>query len=505
MPQPGLPFPQPIAGPMEHAGRSARCRMAALALAVVLPSSAVLAGCTAAGSDAPPSSAAGSSGAGTPAPAASAAVSARPVVSSTPTRTPVPATVQAAAEKAVAELMAAIGNPDTGSKSDAWVAFEGALAQGDAARTRSTAEVVLGHLAAARDTMAPLAVDPSTASLAGEWLALVDGIAAGVGDMRDGGLGGSKAAIEAGQSRMQLAMFDHFWQAVAPGYDRWTAHLRDGRVVTPSRSRLTNEAHSAFDGSEDTFWSPGAVAPPQWLEVDLQWEATISGVRLLAQQGAAGPTDHRVTVRDAGGAERELARFAGTTADRQWLEYTAPTPLPGVQVVRITTLAASGLFGWREVQVLVAPGSSPNACPPGAPTDSAGVTTMGEPTTPGHETALAVDGNPTTGWDPGGTRGPGGVRGWLRILLPHPALVSQVRILLGSSVGGEATYRITGWDNAGASTELGTPRGGTTDGQSLAVAGPTPCVALSSIDVGVESDKPAAEVMEVQVIGTVAP
>jgi hypothetical protein len=420
-------------------------------------------------------------------------------------RTPVPATLQAAAETALVELMAAIGNPDTGSKSEAWVAFEGALGQGDAARIRSTSEVVLGHLTTARDVMVPLSEDPSTAPVAGEWLALLDGIAAGVGDMRDGGLTGSKAAIEAGQARMQTAMFDHFWQAVAPGYDRWTAHLQDGRVVTPSRSRLTNEAYSAFDGSEETFWSPGAVAPPQWLEVDLQWGATISGVRLLAQQESSGPTDHRVTVRDAAGGERELTRFTGTTADRQWLEYTSPTPLAGVRVLRVTTLTAPGLFGWREVQIVVAPGSSPSACGPGAPMGTAGVTTMGEPTTAGQEPDLAVDGNPATGWDPGDTRGPGGVRGWLRILLPHPTLVSQVRVLLGPSVASVATYRITGWDTTGGSKELGAPQGGVTDGQRLEVAGPTPCVAMSSIDVGVESDKPAAKVMEVEVIGTAAP
>jgi hypothetical protein len=93
----------------------------------------------------------------------------------------------------------------------------------------------------------------------------------------------------------------------------------------------------------------------------------------------------------------------------------------------------------------------------------------------------------------------------LRILLPHPTLVSQVRVLLGPSVASVATYRITGWDTTGGSKELGAPQGGVTDGQRLEVAGPTPCVAMSSIDVGVESDKPAAKVMEVEVIGTAAP
>jgi hypothetical protein len=422
-----------------------------------------------------------------------------------PAPTPTPASLQAAAEKAVAELTAAMGNPDTGSKSEAWTAFEASLTQGDAARMRSTADVVLAHLGTARDTMAAFSSDASSAAVAAEWLALLDGISAGVGDMRDGGIAGSKTAIEAGQSRIQVAMLDHFWQAVAPGYDRWTAHLQDGRVVTPSRSRLSNEAYSAFDGSEDSFWSPGAVAPPQWIEVDLGWEAAIAGIRLLPLQETAGPTDHRVTVRDGAGVERELTRFTGATADRQWLEYTAPTPVTGVQVLRVTTLAAQGLSGWREIQVVLAPGASPSACPSGTATVSVGARTMGEPSAAGHETARAVDGLPSTGWDPGDTRGPGGVRGWLRVLLPKPALISEVRVLLGPSTGTLATYTITGWDQTGGSTELGKQQGGATDGARLSIESSTPCRALTMVDIAVESDRPAPEVMEIEVIGTVVP
>ena len=74
--------------------------------------------------------------------------------------------------------------------------------------------------------------------------------------MRDGGLTGSKAAIEAGQSRMQTAMLDHFWQAVAPGYDRWTAQPA-GRT---GRDPVAFAAHQR--GVQRVRWERGDVLEP---------------------------------------------------------------------------------------------------------------------------------------------------------------------------------------------------------------------------------------------------
>ena len=213
-----------------------------------------------------------------------------------------------------------------------------------------------------------------------------------------------------------------------------------------------------------------------------------------------------MTVRSGTGPERELARFTGSTTDGQWLEHAAPAPVADVQVVRVTTLATPGMIGWREIEVSIAPGSSPSACPAAGSNVTAGSNVMGEPSLPGHEPALAVDGDASTSWDPGDPRGPGNVRGWLRVLLAHDVFVSEVRLLLGQPAGGSAEYEITGWLAMGdRSAALGKVGGTTADGQWLSVRGPTPCVALRSIDIGVVSESPAATVAEVQVIGTLAP
>jgi hypothetical protein len=84
--------------------------------------------------------------------------------------------------------------------------------------------------------------------------------------------------------------------------------------------------------------------------------------------------------------------------------------------------------------------------------------------------------------------------------------VSEVRILLGQPAGGMAEYEVTGWPaTGGQGVKLGKVGGTTEDGQWLSVAGPTPCVALRSIDVGVVSESRAAAVREIRVLGTVAP
>lgn len=273
------------------------------------------------------------------------------------------ATFRAALEAAAAQLIAAIGNPDTGSPSDASRAFDEALERGDHATISSTAAVVLAHLSEGRATIARVAAWQPGAAQSREWDVLLAGIAAGITAMRDGGLAGDQAAVEAGRTHMGEVLQDHFWPAVR-GPAAMAEFLRiswpDGRTATASRMRYSMRIEGAFDGRPDSMWAAGDALPPQWIEIDLGSTATISGVRLLAFQDVPGATDHRVTVRSATGAERELVRFTGSTTDSQWLEYTAPTPVSDVQVVRVTTLATPAMIGWREIEVVLAPGSSPS-------------------------------------------------------------------------------------------------------------------------------------------------
>jgi len=404
----------------------------------------------------------------------------------------------------MSELMAAIGNPDTGSASEARSAFDAALTSGNPAAIASAAELILGHLEKGRALVAGVAGEPGAPDVQ-EFDMLFAGIAEGIAAMRDGGLAGDPEVVKDGRTRLQEALLDHFYQSVY-GTSHNTMYAPDGRTITASRQRWSTQVGNAFDGVESTVWTVGNAAAPQWIEIDLGWSATITGVKLLTFQESPGVTDHRVTVRGAAGSDRDLTRFNGSTTDHQWLEYEAPTSVADVRVIRVTTLATPSMVGWREFEVSIAPGSTPSPCPAGSDNLTAGATVTGEPALAGRAPVLAADGDPATAWDPGDPRGPGNVRGWIRVTLARDALVSEVRVLLGLPAGGTAKYEITGWPSTGGrSVPLANIGGVTADGQWLAVNGPTPCVALRSVDIGVVSESPAAAVREVQVLGTVAP
>lgn len=396
------------------------------------------------------------------------------------------------------ELMAAIGNPDTGSSSEAMTAFEAAIASGDAAAIESTSEVILGHLAKGRATIASI-VASGCGGFCAEWDEMFGHVADAVVAMRDGGVAGSAARVEAGRTTIQDGLLDHFWQGIkSDDPSAYVMTMPDGRVANASRARLSTSADKAFDGDEESAWTAGDASAPQWIELDLGAATTISAVRLLTFQEVAGRTDHRLAVCGVDGRERELLRFTGETADRQWLGHGVTTPVPDVRVIRVSTLETPSTIGWREIQVALAsgPASSPSAtqlqrpkC--GVVNLAAGATVTGEPSAAGSEPALAVDGEPKTGWDAGS-------RGVLRIALADASVVSEIRVLLGA--GGPTELTILGLLPANQRMSLGTMSGPTEAGAWQTVTPPT-TGAYRDLEIHVRSGSSTAEVLEIEIIG----
>lgn len=412
----------------------------------------------------------------------------------------------AAMEAVVGDLVAAIGNPDTGSSSEAMKAFEAALESGDAAVIASTSDVVLDHLARGRATIAAVS-GPGCDVFCPEWDPMFVGIADGIATMRDAGIAGDGAAIEEGRTRIQNALLDHFWQGVRGADANLNViYLPDGRIANASRMRWSTRPEAAFDGSEESAWTAGDAPAPQWIEVDVGYTATIASVRLLTFQDVAGPTDHRVTVCGADGVERELVRFAGATSDRQWLEQRIPDPVSDVRVVRVTTLATPSTIGWREIEIDLGAGAAPgptssSSTAGGSPaacgvTDlTAGATALGEPSTPGHEPALAVDDDPATGWDPG-------AGGSLRIRLSDGAVASELRVLVGDPAGSSADYKFLAVLPGNELFLIGELSGPTEAGVWRSLSNPTPSITFRELLVLVRSESRASEILEIQVIGT---
>jgi hypothetical protein len=264
-------------------------------------------------------------------------------------------------EAEAAELVAAIGNPDTGSPSPAWEAFEDSFDSDDEAGIRVSAETVLDHLRAACAAVAPFLDIAEAGPWATDVRGLLDGLAAAVGTLRDAAIRRDSAGIEAGRARFQSVLLDHFYQSFKMSDpEAWRVQLPSrGWTATASHVRwLEGEVWAAFDGKADTTWLAGEVTAPQWLEVDFGAELTVAGIRLLTYQERDGATDHRVTVRTASGTETELVLFTGDTRDEQSLSFTAPTPVGQARIVRVTTVATPSTIGWREVAIDLAQGAA---------------------------------------------------------------------------------------------------------------------------------------------------
>lgn len=399
----------------------------------------------------------------------------------------------------VEDLMAAIGNPDTGSSSEAMTAFEAAITAGDAARIRSTADVVLGHLAAGRERLASFG-GPGCDSFCPEWQAMLGEIGTAVTTMRDSATAGTLAAVETGRSAIQVALLDHFWQGLrGDDPDLYVRTLRDGRRVDASRMRWSTEPSAAFDGNPDSAWTTGDAAAPQWIEVDFGSPTTVRSVRLLTMQDRAGPSDHLITACGADGVERELVRLTGETKDREWLEHVAATPVGGVRVVRVTTLATPSAIGWREIEIRVPAGSTPDPSPPaticGSRDLAVDAAAAGEPAEPGREPALAIDGDPDTGWGVG-------ERCSLHVTLAAMAEVFEVRLLLDGSAGAAAEYSVVATTGGNQLLLVGRVSGSSEVGAWRSIVNASPSMMFREFDLHVRGEAPAARILEIQIIGS---
>ena len=417
-----------------------------------------------------------------------------------------PRGLSAAAELAGAELVAAIGNPDVGSTSPAWDAFEAAVGSGREVSIRSTADIVIGHLRTACSAVAPFFDEPAAGAWAADMRGLLDGLASVTATIREGAIAHDAATIAAARQRQQTVMLDHFWQSMkGSDPEAFRVTLRNGLgTATASHVRWSAEAGSAFDGDERSAWQAGDVPGPQWIELDLGREAAVRGVRLVTWQERAGPTDHLVTFRTGAGTEQGRVPFVGSTDDRMTLAWTAATPIDHVRHVRITTLATPSQIGWREIEVTLAPLPTSGPCPVGTTPLPPVVQVRSDPSGGVSDPALAVDGNAATGWDPGPLRGGTDARGWIRVFYRSQVEIQELRILLGPG-STDARYEVVLFPPGELGEGLGTLGPVPAGGGWLSLPGPNPCLPYESVYIWVRSVEPAGSIREIEVRGTIAP
>ena len=125
-----------------------------------------------------------------------------------------------------------------------------------------------------------------------------------------------------------------------------------GRPATASSSAAGHPPASAFDGDRTSSWTAAGSAS-QWIEVDLGAAQDVKRLRLYVTQVPDGFTIHRVYGRKgAGDLGTLLHEFAGFTRNGDVLEYTPAGPWRDVRYVRVETLTAPSLVGWREVEAV---------------------------------------------------------------------------------------------------------------------------------------------------------
>jgi hypothetical protein len=126
-----------------------------------------------------------------------------------------------------------------------------------------------------------------------------------------------------------------------------------GRPVTASAEENARYAvANLVDGSDATWWSAGAE-PPQWAEVDLEQDRTVSRAEILiGHVSPPGLQTHRIWVR--GADEPGPGTLVGeVTADAQIGDVLVVEfdPVPDVRFVRLETVAADGWVIIHELRV----------------------------------------------------------------------------------------------------------------------------------------------------------
>jgi dipeptidyl aminopeptidase/acylaminoacyl peptidase len=125
------------------------------------------------------------------------------------------------------------------------------------------------------------------------------------------------------------------------------------RPTTASNEEVTNPSVMAVDGRVDDYWSSGGY-PPQWIQIDLQRQLTITSVRLIAHDLPAGAPVFLLGSSSPAGAYRLLHRFDGPMVFKQALHYTPRKPWRNVRFVqlRVPVSAVSvGWIAWPEIEV----------------------------------------------------------------------------------------------------------------------------------------------------------
>ena len=118
--------------------------------------------------------------------------------------------------------------------------------------------------------------------------------------------------------------------------------------ITASNTISTAYPYLATDGNAATQWNSGAYAP-QWIEIDLGKNVTISKVTLTVAQYPAGHTTHRISGGLNKGSLSLLGTLDGITQSSQVLHLTFNPQY--LRYLRVDTAVSPSWIAWSEIMV----------------------------------------------------------------------------------------------------------------------------------------------------------
>lgn len=131
--------------------------------------------------------------------------------------------------------------------------------------------------------------------------------------------------------------------------DQLAGNVALGRAVTASAVEPGAGPDRLVDGDAGTHWSAGAE-PPQWVEITLDGPTAITSIRLTPAQFPAGVTTHVISGLVAG-EWTQLDQVEGATSDGVPIVRVPAEAWPGVEALRVETVAGPSWVAWYEIEV----------------------------------------------------------------------------------------------------------------------------------------------------------
>lgn len=128
-------------------------------------------------------------------------------------------------------------------------------------------------------------------------------------------------------------------------------NLAFSKPVTVSSALVQGPPKNAVDGVPFTKWEAGANAH-QWIQIDLENYATVTGIRMTIAQTLDGDSVHQVLAGASLLDQRLIHEFSGATKDNQVLEFILDTPLIETRYIKILTTKSPDPVSWKEIEVL---------------------------------------------------------------------------------------------------------------------------------------------------------